>query len=113
MSRTSGHRGTTVPRTRPTRSVHWACWHANACMGDISHRRWSRYMSHLFHFGIQGQRIGPLDPEATKQRIEQGEITRLTLAWRDGMTDWLPVSAIAELMEAFGDLLAAHAVPPP
>ena len=66
-----------------------------------------------YHFGLGGQRVGPLEPEAIKARILKGEITYASLAWREGMPDWQPVSEIPDLMAAFGEMLSAQAKPPP
>ncbi|MCU0790647.1 MAG: DUF4339 domain-containing protein [Nitratireductor sp.] len=66
-----------------------------------------------FHFSIDGKPVGPLDEQAIRQRIAGREITRETLAWRDGMAGWQPVGAIPELIQAYGDLLASQVRPPP
>lgn len=70
-------------------------------------------MSANFHFSIDGKPVGPLDEQAIRQRIAGREITRETLAWRDGMAGWQPVGAIPELIQAYGDLLASQVRPPP
>jgi len=70
-------------------------------------------MNQCYHFGINGETIGPLGQQAIGDRITEGTITPATLAWCASMDDWKPVGEIAELTEAFGEALAREASPPP
>jgi len=40
---------------------------------------------------------GPVDEAALQRMLEEGAITKETLVWRDGMTDWAPLSTRPEL----------------
>ncbi len=60
-----------------------------------------------FYLGINQQRVGPLDLNAIKLKIQSGEVTGTTLAWKQGMENWAPASEVAELKPLF------DAVPPP
>ncbi|WP_340536743.1 SPFH domain-containing protein [Nocardioides sp. GXZ039] len=63
--------------------------------------------SSAFFVAIGGQQVGPLERAELQEKITSGEVTRETLAWRDGMANWTPVSEIAEIRALFG------ATPPP
>ncbi|MCU0651048.1 MAG: DUF4339 domain-containing protein [Candidatus Omnitrophica bacterium] len=69
-------------------------------------------METKYFFGINNEKVGPLDEKAIKQRIDQGGIKKDTLAWTNGMPDWQPVIDVPELKKAFGMLLSEQAVPP-
>lgn len=56
---------------------------------------------------INGQQAGPFDADALKQQIRSGTLTRDTLVWKEGMTQWAPAGEVAEVSRLFG------AVPPP
>jgi len=66
-----------------------------------------------YFFGINNEKIGPLDERAIRQYIDQGAIAKNTLAWCSGMNGWQSVVDIPELKSAFGDLLLKQAIPPP
>jgi len=51
--------------------------------------------------GVNGQQLGPLDANALQQQIKQGTISRDTLLWKQGMTNWTPASQIPELASMF------------
>lgn len=60
-----------------------------------------------WYLGVGGQQIGPLDLPALQQKAASGELTRETLAWRQGQAAWTAAGQIPELAAVFG------AVPPP
>lgn len=60
-----------------------------------------------FYFAINGQQAGPFDINQINTMISQNQITKESLAWKEGMPNWTAVSQIAELNNLFG------AVPPP
>ena len=60
-----------------------------------------------FYFVVNGQQAGPFDANAIQQMISQNQITKESLAWKEGMANWLAVGTIPELATMFG------AVPPP
>jgi len=70
-------------------------------------------MDSSYYFGINNQQVGPLEEKDIRQRISEGTITRKTMAWCQGMSDWRPVQEIPELSKTFGELLAQQVRPPP
>jgi hypothetical protein len=55
-------------------------------------------LPHRWMVGSAGQQLGPLDAEGIRALIAQGKIDPKTvLVWREGLGDWLPMRAIAEL----------------
>ncbi len=46
---------------------------------------------------VGGQRVGPLSQADLAARAQSGEITRETLVWRAGMTDWTPAGQLPDL----------------
>jgi hypothetical protein len=70
-------------------------------------------MEMSYFFGIGGETVGPLDTDAIRQHIRDGRINKATLAWHQGMAEWQPVDTIAELKDAFGELLETQGGPPP
>ncbi|UCC67163.1 MAG: DUF4339 domain-containing protein [Armatimonadota bacterium] len=50
-----------------------------------------------WYFAVGGQRVGPLSQDDLTARIQAGEVTRETLVWRAGMSDWLPAAQTPEL----------------
>lgn len=57
--------------------------------------------------GLGGQQAGPFDLAALQQKAMTGELTRETLAWKNGLASWQPAAQVPELANLFG------AVPPP
>lgn len=47
-----------------------------------------------------GQADGPLRTEVVKQRLHEGTYAARQLAWRQGMTDWLPIGSISDFGNA-------------
>jgi len=52
-----------------------------------------------WYVAILDSQVGPLLAPAVKARWESGEIGPDTLAWRPGMTDWVPISTIPEMAQ--------------
>lgn len=50
----------------------------------------------VWYVVIEGEQVGPLTESDVGGRISRGEISGETFAWREGMADWIQVSAIAE-----------------
>ncbi|MCW1912364.1 GYF domain-containing protein [Luteolibacter sp. GHJ8] len=50
-----------------------------------------------WYYAKNGAQQGPISLEDMKSRIAMGEIGDSELAWREGMSDWMPVGTIAEL----------------
>ncbi|OGV37527.1 MAG: hypothetical protein A2020_14155 [Lentisphaerae bacterium GWF2_45_14] len=61
----------------------------------------------LFYVAINSQQAGPFSREEIKLKIGTGEITRETLFWSDGMSDWKKALEITEIAAMFSSL------PPP
>ena len=60
-----------------------------------------------YHLVLKGASRGPLTMEQLKSMIISGEITRDTLAWREGMSAWTAMGVLKELSSLFA------ATPPP
>jgi membrane protease subunit (stomatin/prohibitin family) len=61
-----------------------------------------------YYLAIGGQQAGPFDAAAVQQRIAAGQVTGQTLAWKQGMANWTPVSQVPEL----ASLLSPPGPPP-
>ncbi|NOZ34772.1 MAG: SPFH domain-containing protein [Chlorobi bacterium] len=62
-----------------------------------------------YFVSVNGQQQGPFNTEVLKQMIAQGQITKETYVWKQGMSGW---SAAGEVPEVAG-LFGATAPPPP
>jgi hypothetical protein len=60
-----------------------------------------------FWAAINNQQAGPFDANALQQMVQQGQITRETLVWRQGMANWTAAGQVPEFQPFFG------ATPPP
>ncbi len=60
-----------------------------------------------YFVGIDGKQAGPFDAAALSARVSQGQLTRDTLVWKQGMAGWIKADAVPELQGLFA------AVPPP
>lgn len=60
-----------------------------------------------FYVTVNGQQAGPYDMGTLSQLAAQGQLTRETYVWKDGMPNWAPAGQVPELSQVFG------AVPPP
>jgi membrane protease subunit (stomatin/prohibitin family) len=60
-----------------------------------------------YFVAINGQQQGPLDVAALSAKVRDGAVSRGTLVWKQGMSNWTPAGQVAELSEIFGS------VPPP
>ena len=56
-----------------------------------------------YYLLIDGEQVGPLELGAAAEMIEQGTVTRDTLAWTGGMADWAAVSEIPALAALFDE----------
>lgn len=64
-----------------------------------------------WHVAINDAPVGPLRRDEVARRIAQGMINRESLAWREGMDDWMQIKHIAELTALFAP--PAPIAPPP
>jgi membrane protease subunit (stomatin/prohibitin family) len=60
-----------------------------------------------FFVAVNGQQQGPFDMSALAQRQQQGQLTRETLVWAQGMANWTPAGQVADLAQLFAS------APPP
>jgi membrane protease subunit (stomatin/prohibitin family) len=60
-----------------------------------------------FHVALNGQPAGPFDAAAIEAKVRDGSITRSTLVWKPGMSQWVTAETVDELKPLFA------AVPPP
>ena len=60
-----------------------------------------------YYAGIGGKQAGPFAEAALAEEIRAGRITRETLVWTQGMSDWRPAADIEAIAKLFG------AAPPP
>lgn len=60
-----------------------------------------------FHVALNGQQAGPFDMNTLQAYLRQGQITRDTLVWRQGLANWVAAGTVVELAPLFA------AVPPP
>jgi membrane protease subunit (stomatin/prohibitin family) len=60
-----------------------------------------------YFIAIDGQQKGPLTPDQLKAEIAANRITRQTLVWKNGMTNWTALETLPELANLLSN------VPPP
>ncbi len=54
-----------------------------------------------FFVAVNGQQQGPFDMGALTQRQQQGQLTRETLVWAQGMASWTPAGQVPDLAQLF------------
>ncbi len=54
-----------------------------------------------FYVAIDGQQSGPFDLGSLSTLVHQGKISRDSLVWRQGLTQWVVASSLAELTAVF------------
>ncbi len=60
-----------------------------------------------FFVAVNGQQSGPFDMNTLSTMVKNGQLTKDTLVWKQGMPAWAAAGAVQELSSLFG------AVPPP
>ena len=60
-----------------------------------------------YYVAVNGQQQGPFDFNTVCGYITQGQITKDTLVWKNGMPSWAAISSMPEFADKFGS------VPPP
>ncbi len=63
--------------------------------------------SNRYFVAIDNQQTGPFGLDELQQQAREGQLTRTTLVWTQGMADWTPAGEVAELNALF-----AHLPPP-
>lgn len=61
----------------------------------------------VYYIAVNGQQHGPLDFNTVCSYINQGQVKQDTLAWKNGMPNWMSISSLPEFADKFGS------VPPP
>ncbi|MEA5668307.1 RDD family protein [Stenotrophomonas sp. MH1] len=56
-------------------------------------------MSEWYYADAQRERHGPIDADVIRSKFNQGELNLETLAWREGMAQWQPLSALADELQ--------------
>jgi hypothetical protein len=54
-----------------------------------------------WHIAINDVPVGPMRREEVARKVAMNAIDRNSLAWREGMADWLPIKHIPELVKMF------------
>jgi len=54
-----------------------------------------------YFVGINGQQMGPFDTAGLMQLINNGQLTRESLVWKEGMASWVYAATVAELAPLF------------
>jgi len=60
-----------------------------------------------FYLAIDGKQAGPFDMTALANQVANGALTRKTLVWKAGFSNWVAAESVAELQSLF-----AHLPPP-
>ena len=60
-----------------------------------------------YYMSVNGQNVGPFDLHQLQQMVQNGQLTRNTYVWKNGMQNWELAGNVQELSMLFG------AVPPP
>ena len=67
----------------------------------------------LWHYSINGQQLGPVSAEEIQRLLAAGTINGSSLVWRDGLANWLPLSAaMPELMPSTATVAPGQPVAP-
>ena len=66
-----------------------------------------------FHFERAGQPAGPYPVEGLRQFVASGQLTRDTVVWTEGMSNWAPASAVPALQSLFSTPPPLPGTPPP
>lgn len=55
-----------------------------------------------WYYSKSGTQQGPVTEAVLREKISSGEIGQADLIWRDGMSDWMPVSKVPEMAGFLG-----------
>ncbi|NBH99778.1 DUF4339 domain-containing protein [Anaerotruncus sp. 1XD22-93] len=56
-----------------------------------------------YHVAINGQAAGPFDMGTLSQMVASGTLTKTSLVWKQGMTNWVQADTVQELQGLFGN----------
>jgi uncharacterized RDD family membrane protein YckC len=54
-----------------------------------------RMASSWYYVDANGQQVGPVSADEIRAALQSGAATNASLAWRDGLANWQPISALA------------------
>jgi len=60
-----------------------------------------------YFLAIEGKQAGPFGSDQLAQRVAAGQLTRDTLVWKHGLSNWQKAGTMPDLQDLFGD------APPP
>lgn len=55
----------------------------------------------VYHVVVNGAATGPFDMSVLKQMVSAGQLTRESLVWKSGMSEWTAAGSLAELAHLF------------
>ncbi|MCW5200020.1 TIGR00266 family protein [Desulfobulbus sp. F1] len=64
-----------------------------------------------WYVGVNGQTVGPFSQDQLLAGLRSGQYNSVTMVWREGFSDWLPIAQVAEL--ANPSAAAGRQAPPP
>ncbi len=53
-----------------------------------------------WYYSKNSTQLGPVPDAELRAKLASGEVAGTDMVWKDGMTDWLPVSSVGELHDA-------------
>src|SRR3954468_18241845 len=56
-----------------------------------------------WHIVVDGEQVGPLSASDIRGRLSRGEVSGETYIWREGLADWMKISAVPEFSDAGED----------
>jgi len=68
-------------------------------------------MASQWYYAVNGQQLGPVSADELRAAVRRGDAGPATLAWRDGLSDWRPLSELAAELQL--ELGATASAPPP
>lgn len=54
-----------------------------------------------WYIALHGQQQGPFSTAQIVQGVQSGQYGKETLVWKQGFQDWMPISAVSELLQPF------------
>lgn len=67
--------------------------------------------SNTYHIAVNGQSTGPLDIAALTQMSSLGTLTKDSLVWKQGMSEWIKAGTVSELQAIFASSSAMPPIP--
>lgn len=57
-----------------------------------------------YHVAVDGKATGPFDIQTLKEMAKNGQFTRESLVWKEGMSDWKSAKDVDELQSVFNEI---------